>query len=98
MRGRRMQAALRGPGRSILAILSLITLGQALPAFAHGERAQEPYLRTRTAHWYDVKWSTTKLAVNDEIVVTGKFRLFGDWPDAVEPPHTVFVSNATPGP
>jgi methane/ammonia monooxygenase subunit B len=30
--------------------------------------------------------------------VTGKFRLFGDWPNAVDLPHTVFVSNATPGP
>ena len=93
-----MQGALRGPGRSILAVLSLITLAQALPVFAHGERAQEPYLRTRTAHWYDVKWSTEKLGVNDTITITGKFRLFGDWPDAVKLPETVFVSNATPGP
>jgi methane/ammonia monooxygenase subunit B len=84
--------------RLILAILFLGMLFPALPAFAHGERAQEPYLRTRTTHWYDVTWSTTKLAVNDEIVVTGKFRLFSDWPDAVDVPETVFVSNATPGP
>uniref|UniRef100_UPI0034D355B6 methane monooxygenase/ammonia monooxygenase subunit B n=1 Tax=Proteus mirabilis TaxID=584 RepID=UPI0034D355B6 len=25
-------------------------------AFAHGERATEPYIRTRTVHWYDVTW------------------------------------------
>lgn len=77
--------------------LLLATTMQSL-AWAHGERAQEPYLRTRTAHWYDVKWSTEKLAVNDQITITGKFRLFGDWPDAVDLPSTVFVSNATPGP
>ena len=82
----------------IAATLFLTTLVSALPVFAHGERAQEPYLRTRTTHWYDVTWSSTNLAVNDEIVVTGKFRLFGDWPDAVDVPATVFVSNATPGP
>jgi len=70
----------------------------ASPVLAHGERAQEPYLRTRTAHWYDVKWSIDKLAVNDTITVTSKFRLFGDWPQAVNLPETVFVSNATPGP
>jgi methane/ammonia monooxygenase subunit B len=93
-----MEATLRGAGRFVPAILLMLSLGQALPALAHGERAQEPYLRTRTAHWYDVTWSTQKLVVNDTITVTGKFRLFGDWPDAVRRPETVFVSNATPGP
>jgi methane/ammonia monooxygenase subunit B len=85
--------------RAIFVLLgTVLGLAQALPAAAHGERAQEPYLRTRTAHWYDVKWSVDKLAVNETITITGKFRLFGDWPDAVQPPSTVFVSNATPGP
>lgn len=79
-------------------VLLTVLATQALPVLAHGERAQEPYLRTRTAHWYDVTWSAAKMAVNEEITVTAKFRLFGDWPDAVELPETVFVSNATPGP
>jgi methane/ammonia monooxygenase subunit B len=84
--------------RVAAAALLVAALAQALPAAAHGERAQEPYLRTRTAHWYDVHWSTDKVGVNDTVVISGKFRLFGDWPDAVQPPETVFVSNATPGP
>lgn len=87
---------LRGP--LVRGIFMLLAVFQAAPALAHGERAQEPYLRTRTAHWYDVKWSTAKLGVNDQITVTGKFRLFSNWPDAVNLPTTVFVSNATPGP
>jgi methane/ammonia monooxygenase subunit B len=82
----------------VAALLSLCALSQALPVLAHGERAQEPYLRTRTAHWYDVTWSATQIQVNGEVAITGKFRLFGDWPDAVDLPETVFVSNATPGP
>lgn len=73
-------------------------LGLPAYALAHGERAQEPYLRTRTTHWYDVKWSTEKIAVNETMTLTAKFRLFGDWPQAVDLPETVFVSNATPGP
>src|SRR5262245_58043011 len=93
-----MQSIARAAARVITVLLTTLCLAQALPASAHGERAQEPYLRTRTAHWYDVKWSVDKLAVNDTITVSGKFRLFGDWPDAVQLPHTVFVSNATPGP
>ena len=93
-----MRSSHRALGRLFPAVALALAFAQALPAAAHGERAQEPYLRTRTAHWYDVKWSTDKLAVNDTITVTGKFHLFGDWPDAVRPPQTVFVSNATPGP
>ena len=86
------------PGRIFRALILVLLWSQALPAGAHGERAQEPYLRTRTAQWYDVKWSVDKLVVNDTVIVTGRFRLFHDWPDAVRPPETVFVSNATPGP
>lgn len=86
--------------RVALLLLAAITgmLAVTEGVLAHGERAQEPYLRTRTAHWYDVKWSTDKVGVNEDVTVTGKFRLFGDWPDAVDLPETVFVSNATPGP
>jgi methane/ammonia monooxygenase subunit B len=84
--------------RLLFGWLACVALLGTAAAWAHGERAQEPYLRTRTAQWYDVKWSTDKLDVNERITITGKFRLFGDWPDAVQPPHTVFVSNATPGP
>lgn len=67
-------------------------------AIAHGERNQEPFLRMRTAQWYDIKWSTSKIAVNDEIVVTGKFRLFQDWPTNLPKPETAFLGNGTPGP
>lgn len=67
------------------------------PAMAHGERATEPYIRTRTVQWYDVKWSTDKISVNDTVTVTGKFHLMADWPDAVHKPNLVFLSNASPG-
>ncbi|MDF1482278.1 bacterial ammonia monooxygenase, subunit AmoB [Extensimonas sp. H3M7-6] len=65
-------------------------------AMAHGERATEPYIRTRTVHWYDVKWSTEKVNVNDQVVVTGKFRLFGDWPEAVSLPNLTYLGNGAP--
>lgn len=75
------------------ALLSLMPL----PAVAHGERATEPYIRTRTVHWYDVIWTTNNLQVNETVTIEGKFRLLDDWPDAVTEPHLVFLSNATPG-
>ncbi|WP_179733315.1 bacterial ammonia monooxygenase, subunit AmoB [Bradyrhizobium sp. IAR9] len=67
-------------------------------AAAHGERAQEPYLRTRTVQFYDVQFSKTDVKVNERFELTGKFRLMEDWPDAVTPPDIVFVSSVSPGP
>jgi methane/ammonia monooxygenase subunit B len=86
--------------RLAAAILLALVAMAFLPhdSHAHGERAQEPYLRTRTVQWYDVTWSADKLKVNDTITLTAKFRLFEDWPDAVNPPEVVFVTNGTPGP
>jgi methane/ammonia monooxygenase subunit B len=83
----------------ILLAVSLIATTSALissPVLAHGERATEPYIRTRTIHWYDVTWSNEKLAVNDTVTVEGKFRLLSDWPDAVSQPHMTFLSNGSP--
>jgi methane/ammonia monooxygenase subunit B len=79
--------------------LSCSVIGSSvLPVSAHGERAQEPYLRTRTVQFYDVHFSKTKVAVNEEFEVTGAFHLMADWPDAVAPPDIVFVSTVSPGP
>jgi len=81
----------------VLAVLSLLPAIAPLPAMAHGERATEPYIRTRTIQWYDVKWTTDRINVNDTVTVTGKFHLMEDWPDAVSKPELVFMSNASPG-
>lgn len=84
----------------LLAALTGIAFAAFLPpqpVMAHGERATEPYIRTRTVHWYDVIWTTNNLKVNETVTIEGKFRLLDDWPDAVSKPHLVFLSNATPG-
>lgn len=81
-------------GGAVLTVLFAIV---PQPAVAHGERATEPYIRTRTLHWYDVTWSKEKMRVGDTVTVAGKFRLLDDWPDAVSKPHLVFLSNASPG-
>jgi len=67
-------------------------------AWAHGERSQEPYLRTRTVQYYDVQYDKKTVKVNEEFTLVGRFRLMEDWPDAVSPPETVFLSAYSPGP
>ena len=52
----------------------------------------------RSVHFYDLKWSTEKTTVNGEVTISGKFRLFTDWPNNVPKPEKVFLGNGTPGP
>ncbi|HSV70988.1 MAG TPA: bacterial ammonia monooxygenase, subunit AmoB [Methylibium sp.] len=89
--------ALKQAGRRCAAAIGLGLLA-ASAAFAHGERAQEPYLRTRTVQFYDVQYDKGKIAVNEQFTVVGKFRLMQDWPDAVSLPDIVFLSTYSPGP
>lgn len=81
---------------SVLALIALVLSVTPQLAQAHGERSTEPYIRTRTIHWYDVSWTNEKLKVNDTITVEGKFRLLSDWPDAVSQPQLTFLSNGSP--
>ena len=82
---------------SFLAAVTLVLSVLPAPAEAHGERATEPYIRTRTVHWYDVTWSAETIGVSDTVTVEGKFHLFTDWPDAATKPELAFLSNASPG-
>src|SRR5215813_5722980 len=81
-----------------LAII-LWTFAYVPEARAHGEKSQEPFLRMRTIMWYDVQWSTDRVAVGEEMTITGKFHLFEDWPVSVVPlPTEAWVNVSVPGP
>jgi hypothetical protein len=54
-------------------------LGFSVNAFAHGERAQEPSLRLSTIQWYDTKWSTDHIGVNQELTLSGRFHVMANW-------------------
>lgn len=84
-----------------LAAVSLLVGIGVDRAAAHGERNQEPFLRMRTAHWYDVKFSlpeNSKIKVNDTLTITGKFRLFGAWPTQIPNPESIYMNVNTAGP
>ncbi len=81
-----------------LALVSMIFMVDMQTAQAHGEKNLEPFIRMRSIQWYDVQWSTQKLNVNDEVVITGKFHVAEDWPNSVPKPDASFLSVATPGP
>lgn len=81
--------------------LGLATLaGTMTVALAHGERAQEPFLRMRTIQWYDVTWDKKTVAINDVVTVKGKFHIAPrwSWPQTTNPPTTAFLNISIPGP
>jgi methane/ammonia monooxygenase subunit B len=85
--------------RLIVPGLCLAALATApVPAEAHGEKALEPFIRTRTIQWYDVAWSNPNVRINDEVVVTGRFHVADDWPIGVPKPDAAFLNLSAPGP
>lgn len=86
--------------RRLLIWLLLCTgLLTSLPAaHAHGEKALEPFIRTRTIQWFDVQGSNPNVSVNDEVIVTGKFHVAEDWPVSVPKPDAAFLNISVPGP
>ena len=83
-----------------LGIISLImlTITPVSLVNAHGERSQEPFLRMLSVQWYDTTWSTDKVAVNEEVVLSGKFHLHTGWPEAIARPDVAFMHVYVPGP
>jgi methane/ammonia monooxygenase subunit B len=79
-----------------MATLGLTLVFNASPAAAHGERSQEPFLRMRTAQWYDTRWNPQKTAVNEEAIMSGKMHIAEDWPRAVVKPNRTFINVGSP--
>jgi methane/ammonia monooxygenase subunit B len=65
---------------------------------AHGEAAQEGFIRTRTVAFYDVTFSTAAIRVGEEVTITGKFNLLKSWPANLAKPDLIFLTAAVPGP
>ena len=84
--------------RSALAVLTLL-LFFSNGAIAHGERAQQANLRMRTVNWYDIEMSQLKLAVGEELRLSGHLRPSKYWPEHI-PSVTgkVFLNLGTSGP
>jgi methane/ammonia monooxygenase subunit B len=85
---------------ALLALLAaVIVLGSHNAAWAHGERAQEPSLRLSTIQWYDTRWSSDHVAVNRELILSGRFHVMANWPLEIPSPADLsFLNVGVPGP
>lgn len=67
-------------------------------ASAHGELAQEPFLRQDTVNFLDVQFSTDRLEQGQPLTITGKFKILETWPRELRQPDTAYLSVTVPGP
>ena len=78
----------------------LLLLIAALPkgAFAHGEAADEPFLKDLTVAFYDVNISPTSIKVGEPVTITGRLTILDTWPYTLDPPATAYITPVVPGP
>jgi methane/ammonia monooxygenase subunit B len=67
-------------------------------AFAHGEAADEPFLKDLTVAFYDVHISPTTIKVGDPVTITGTVKILETWPYTLDPPQTAYITPVVPGP
>jgi methane/ammonia monooxygenase subunit B len=83
---------------ALLAGVLVVTLAPA--AQAHGERAQEAFLRMRTVSWVDVTFSSDRVRQGETFTITGTAKILDAWPTnlAKGNPNTAFLGIIAPGP
>ena len=83
---------------ALLAGALVVTLAPA--AHAHGERAQEAFLRMRTVSWVDVNFSSDHVRQGETFTITGTAKILDAWPTnlAKGNPNTAFMGIIAPGP
>jgi methane/ammonia monooxygenase subunit B len=80
------------------AALLLLTASYAPRAFAHGEAADEPFLKDLTVAFYDVHISPTSIKVGEPVTITGAVKILETWPYTLDPPQTAYITPVVPGP
>src|SRR6266849_5876475 len=80
----------------LLAVAALV--GTAVVASAHGENAQEGFLRMETVAFSNVAFSKDTIKQGEDLTITGKATLLDTWPKTLGEPSTGFVNVTAPGP
>lgn len=86
-------------GWFLLGLVAVTLLVPINPAQAHGEIAQMAGIRARTVHWFDFHIDKDSVAVNEEVTISGKFKVSSFWPEFLaKPEEWVFLNIGVPGP
>jgi methane/ammonia monooxygenase subunit B len=68
------------------------------PAGAHGETAQEAFLRMGTVAFWDVHYSTSHVKQEELLKITGTAKILETWPEQLAEPKLGFIGVVAPGP
>src|SRR6202165_2109109 len=79
----------------LLGVVAL--LGTAVVASAHGENAQEGFLRMETVAFSGVAFSKDTIKQGEDVTITGKATLLDTWPKTLGEPATGFVNVTAAG-
>jgi len=80
------------------ATLGIILVVPSAPAQAHGETAQEAFLRMGTVAFWDVEYSTSKVQQEERLTITGTAKILETWPEQLAEPKLGFIGVVAPGP
>lgn len=84
---------------AVLSMALLLLMASYAPlAFAHGEAADEPFLKDLTVAFYDVHITPTAIKVGEPVTITGTVRILETWPYTLDPPQTAYITPVVPGP
>jgi len=92
-------------------LIAVLLLGPVLAmwwvaaAYAHGEKAQEAFLRMQTVAFFDTKFATDKpepgditLKQGEEWTVEGTMKILETWPKTIDEPEVGYIGVTTQGP
>jgi methane/ammonia monooxygenase subunit B len=80
------------------ALAALVLICGASRVYAHGEAADQPFLKDLTTAFYDVNISPTSIRVGEPITITGAVKILEAWPYTLDPPETAYITPVVPGP
>ncbi len=92
-------------------LIAVLLLGPVLAmwwvaaAYAHGEKAQEAFLRMQTVAFFDTKFATDEpeagditLKQGEEWTVEGTMKILETWPKTIDEPEVGYIGVTTQGP
>lgn len=93
-----MRKHLRRALALVATLTALMLAAPVAPAQAHGETAQEAFLRMGTVAFWDVKFSTTEVEQEELVTITGTAKILETWPEQLAEPKLGFIGVVAPGP
>ena len=67
-------------------------------AFAHGEAADEPFLKNMTTAFFNVSISPTEIEIGEPVRITGSVKILEIWPHTLDTPEMASIIPVVPGP